>query len=101
MTNAFILADASGILQSRSGFIIASIAEGALLVLVLAIALTQVRRRLTVIANKLATLGEALGGVERVTALVSWGAENLNIPLRVIVGALPDLVKNATIVVRR
>lgn len=95
-----LLADASGILQSTDGFIIASIAEGVLLVLVLAIALTNVRIRLRTIADNLGTLAGALDGVERVTALIAWGAENLNIPLRVIVGALPDLLKNATTVVR-
>lgn len=101
MSASLVSASSNGfIIGGSDGFIIASLVEAVLLVLVLALFLLRIRTRLNDIAGQLAAVDGGLQGIERVVALIAWGAENLNAPLRVIVGALPDLVKNATTVVR-
>jgi len=82
--------------------IILSVAEAALLVLVLAVALTRIRQRLERIADGLGTLGSALAGVER-GHLRPLGAavQAINAQFDVILGALPAIAAKAAIVADR
>jgi hypothetical protein len=82
--------------------ILVSFVEPALLVLILGIALNQVRKRLTVISNGLGTLGGALATVEQqhLRGLMKW-VEDINGPLQVITGVLPGIAAKAALVVRK
>jgi cob(I)alamin adenosyltransferase len=82
--------------------ILVSFVEPALLVLILGIALNQVRKRLTVISNGLGTLGGALATVEQqhLRGLSKW-VEDINGPLQVITGVLPGIAAKAALVVRK
>jgi hypothetical protein len=82
--------------------ILVSIVEPALLVVILAIALTQVRRRLTTISNGLGDLGGMLATVESnhlrpLPKLVS----DVNGPLNTIAVTLPGIAAKAALVVRK
>lgn len=88
--------------MSRGLMILVSFVEPALLVLILGIALNQVRKRLTVISNGLGTLGGALATVEQqhLRGLMKW-VEDINGPLQVITGVLPGIAAKAALVVRK
>ncbi len=87
--------------MSTNLLIILSVAEAVVLVAVLAVALVQVRRRLTTIANALGTLGSDLGGIEGQLRMIGPAAAAINSPLRAIVGALPGIAEKAETVARR
>ena len=87
--------------MSTELFIIVSVVEAALLVVVLAIALIRISQKLTSIASDLTTLGSALGGVEKDLGLIGVVAPKINGPLSVIVGALPGIAHKAEAVARR
>jgi uncharacterized protein YoxC len=81
---------------------ILSIAEPILLVVILAIALNQVRKRLTTISSGLGTLGFALETVEHqhlrpLSKLVA----DINGPLNTINATLPGIAAKAALVVRK
>lgn len=88
--------------MSRGLMILVSFVEPALLVLILGIALNQVRKRLTTISNGLGTLGGALATVEQqhLRGLAKW-VEEINGPLQVITGVLPGIASKAALVVRK
>jgi hypothetical protein len=79
-----------------------SIAEPVLLVLILAIALRQVAKRLTTISNGLGTLGGALNTVEsqHLRPLAQLVAD-INGPLNTINATLPGIAAKAALVVRK
>lgn len=82
--------------------IIFSLLEPALLVIILAIALTMVRRRLTIISNGLGTLGGALATVEsQHLRPLSKLIADVNGPLSTINAALPGIAAKARLVVRK
>jgi len=88
--------------MSTDLMILLSMLAPALLVVVLAIALTQVRRRLTIISEGLGTLGGALATVESqhlrgLDKLVS----DINGPLNTIAVTLPGIAAKAALVVRK
>lgn len=87
--------------MSTELLILLSVAEAVVLVLVLAVALIQLRRRLTTIANALGTLGSALGGIEGQLQMIRPATAAINAPLRAIVGALPGIATKAETVARR
>ena len=82
--------------------IILSIVEPVLLVVILAIALTQVRRRLTIISNGLGDLGGMLATVEsgHLRPLAKLVAD-INGPLNTIQATLPGIAAKAALVVRK
>jgi hypothetical protein len=88
--------------MSTDLMILASIVEPALLVVILAVALTQVRRRLTTISDGLGTLGGALATVEsqHLRGLMGWVAA-INGPLNTIAVTLPGIAAKAALVVRK
>jgi hypothetical protein len=79
-----------------------SVVLAAGVVLVLAVALTEVRRGLARISNGLATLATALGGVEaeHLRPLES-AVKAINAQFDIILGALPGIAKKAAIVAER
>ena len=81
---------------------ILSIAEPVLLVVILAIALSQVAKRLTTISNGLNTLGGALATVEsqHLRPLAKLVAD-INGPLNTINATLPGIAAKAALVVRK
>lgn len=86
--------------MSTTAYIALSVGEAVLLVLVLAIALIQVRRRLDGIAAGLTTLGSALGNIETNIHLIGIAVPLINTPLSAIVGALPHIASKAERVAR-
>jgi hypothetical protein len=81
---------------------VVSILEPVLLVVILAIALFQVQKRLTTISNGLGTLGFALETVEHqhlrpLRKLV----DDINGPLNTINATLPGIAAKAALVVRK
>jgi hypothetical protein len=85
--------------MSTALFILLSVVEAVLLVLVLAVALIQVRRRLTTIAEGLGTLGSALATVEsQHLRPLAPAVQAINEQLEVIVGALPGIADKAATV---
>lgn len=86
--------------MSEATLILLTVVEAVVLVLVLAVALLRIRRRLVNIAEALGTLGSALGGIEGRLALIRPAAAKINAPLRAIVGALPGIAEKAEIVAR-
>jgi uncharacterized protein YoxC len=82
--------------------IILSIVEPVLLVVILAIALRQVAKRLTTISNGLGTLGGALATVEsqHLRPLAKLVAD-INRPLATINATLPGIAAKAALVVRK
>jgi uncharacterized protein YoxC len=79
-----------------------SVAEPILLVVILAIALRQVAKRLTTISNGLGTLGGALNTVEsqHLRPLAKLVAD-INGPLNTINATLPGIAAKAALVVRK
>jgi hypothetical protein len=79
-----------------------SVVLGAVVILVLALALVEIRRRLVKINEGLATLGTALGGVEAEHLRPLEGAvKAINAQFDVILGALPEIARKAAIVAER
>ncbi len=79
-----------------------SVALAALVVVVLAVALVEVRRRLTTIANGLNTLGRALEGVESGHLQpLRPAVEAINAQFDTILAALPGIAGKAAIVAKR
>jgi len=88
--------------MTRDQLIVLSYAEAVLLVVVLAVGLTQVRRRLTAISDGLGALGGALATVEsQHLRPLRQMVMNINAPLKVAVGALPGIAAKAAFVVRK
>ena len=88
--------------MTRFELIAISYIEAALLVVILAIGLNQVRKRLVIISNGLGDLGGALATVEsqHLRGLMGWVAD-INAPLQVIAGVLPGIASKAALVVRK
>jgi uncharacterized membrane protein YkgB len=79
-----------------------SVVLGAVVILVLALALVEIRRRLVRINEGLATLGTALAGVEAEHLRPLEGAvKAINAQFDVILGALPEIARKAAIVAER
>ena len=87
--------------MSTGLYVLLSVVEAVLLVVVLALALIRIRQRLDEIATGLGTLGSALGGIEKDLGLIGVVAPKINGPLSVIVGALPGIAHKAEAVARR
>ena len=87
--------------MSTELYILISVVEAVLLVVVLAIALVRIQQRLNANARDLATLGSALGGVEKDLVLIGLAVPRINAPLADIVGALPGIAAKAEAVARR
>jgi len=81
--------------------IVLSVIEAVLLVLVLAVALTLVRRRLEHINSSLAALASVLSGIETELRAVGPAVGKINAPFEAIVGALPGIAEKAESVARR
>ncbi len=74
----------------------------AVVILVLALALIEIRRRLLKINEGLATLGSALQGVEAEHLRPLEGAvKAINAQFDIILGALPEIARKAAIVAER
>jgi len=88
--------------MSRDLLILTSYVEAALLVVILAIGLNQVRKRLIIISNGLGDLGGMLATVEanHLRPLNKWVVD-INGPLQVIAGVLPGIAAKAALVVRK
>ena len=88
--------------MSTELLIILSMLEPALLVIVLAIALTQVGKRLENISDGLGSLGSALATVEsqHLRPLDKLVAD-INGPLKIIADTLPVIAGKAALVVRK
>jgi hypothetical protein len=82
--------------------ILLSMLEPALLVLILAVGLSQVAKRLEIISDGLGTLGGALATVEsqHLRPLFKL-AGDVNGPLKIIVDTLPVIAGKARLVVRK
>ena len=79
-----------------------SIVEPVLLVVILAVALRQVARRLTRISDGLGTLGGALATVEsRHLRPLATLVADINRPLQTITTVLPGIAAKAALVVRK
>jgi uncharacterized membrane protein YkgB len=79
-----------------------SVVLGAVVILVLALALVEIRRRLVKINEGLATLGTALAGVEADHLRPLEGAvKAINAQFDVILGAMPGIAGKAAIVAER
>ena len=82
--------------------IVLSLLEPVLLVVILAVALTQVRRRLTIISNGLSDLGGMLATVEAAHLRPLAGlVADVNGPLNTIQATLPGIAAKAALVVRK
>ena len=82
--------------------VLLSVVLAAGVVLVLAVALIEVRRGLARISDGLATLGSALQGVEAEHLRQLEGAvKAINAQFDVILGALPGIAGNAAVVAER
>ncbi len=88
--------------MSTTLLILLSVVEAALLVVVLAVALTRIRQRLERISEGLGTLGNALAGVES-GHLRPLGAAvaAINKQFEIILSALPGIAAKAAIVAAR
>lgn len=88
--------------MSTNTLILLSVILGAVVVAVLALALIEVRRRLTRISEGLATLSSALAGVEAEHLRPLEGAVTaINAQFDTILGALPGIARKAAIVAER
>ena len=82
--------------------VLLSVLLATVVVLVLALALIEIRRRLVRISEGLATLGGALEGVEAEHLRPLEGAvKAINAQFDVILGALPEIARKAAIVAER
>ncbi len=85
--------------MSTSLLIVLSVAEAVVLVVVLALALIEIRRRLTRIAEGLGTLGSALTTVESEHLRpLRPAVEAINAQFSTILGLLPGVADKAAIV---
>lgn len=88
--------------MSTTLLILLSVVEAALLVVVLAVALTRIRQRLTRISEGLAALGGALAGVESAHLRPLGNAVRaINAQFDIILSALPGIAAKAAIVAER
>ena len=88
--------------MSTELMIILSMLEPALLVIILAIALTMVGKRLEIISDGLGTLGGNLATVEsQHLRPLDKLIDDVNGPLKIIVDTLPVLAGKAALVVRK
>ncbi len=88
--------------MSTTLLILLSVIEAALLVVVLAVALTRIRQRLVRISEGLGTLGSALSGVESGHLRPLGNAvRNINAQFDIILSALPGIAAKAAIVAQR
>jgi hypothetical protein len=88
--------------MSTGAFIALSVLLAVVVILVLALALIEIRRRLKVISDGLATLGSALEGVEAEHLRPLEGAvKAINAQFDVILGALPGIARKAAVVAER
>ena len=82
--------------------VLLSVLLAAVVVAVLAAALIEIRRRLLVIGEGLATLASALEGVEADHLRPLEGAvKAINAQFDIILGALPEIARKAAIVAER
>jgi hypothetical protein len=82
--------------------VVLSLLLAAVVIAVLALALIEIRRRLTSIGEGLATLDSALAGVEAEHLRPLEGAvKAINAQFDVILGALPEIARKAAIVAER
>ena len=85
--------------MSTSLLIVLSVAEAVVLVVVLALALIEIRRRLTSIANDLVELGAALTTVEEEHLRpLRPAVEAINAQFVGIIGLMPSVARKAAIV---
>ena len=88
--------------MSTDAYILLSVLLAVVVVAVLAVALIEVRRGLMAISEGLATLGDALSGVEAEHLRPLEGAvKAINAQFDVILGALPGIGRKAAIVAER
>jgi hypothetical protein len=88
--------------MSHTTYVLLSVGLAVLVVVVLAVALLEVRRGLTRISDGLATLRTALEGVEAEHLRPLEGAVRaINAQFDVILGALPGIARKAAIVAER
>jgi hypothetical protein len=88
--------------MSSTLLIVVSALEAALLVIVLAVALTRIRQRLVRISEGLGTLGNALNGVESGHLRpLGPAVRAINAQFEIILSALPGIAKKAAIVAAR
>jgi hypothetical protein len=89
-------------MSSTHALVILSVVLALVVVVVLAVALTQVRRGLESISTKLATLGTALEGVESEHLRpLEPAVKAINAQFDMILGALPGIARKAAIVAER
>jgi len=82
--------------------VLLSVILAAVVILVLALALIEIRRRLVKINDGLSTLGTALAGVEAEHLRPLEGAvKAINAQFDIILGALPEIARKAAIVAER
>jgi hypothetical protein len=82
--------------------VLTSVLEAALLVIVLAVALTRIRQRLVRISEGLGTLGNALAGVESGHLRpLGPAVRAINAQFEIILSALPGIARKAAIVAQR
>ena len=82
--------------------IVLSVLLAVVVIAVLALALIEIRRRLMVISEGLASLGSALEGVEKEHLRPLEGAVRaINAQFDIILGALPGIARKASIVAER
>lgn len=81
--------------MSTATYIVLSLAEAVLLVVVLAVALVRIRQRLDGIGAGLATVASLLGSVERDVRPLGDVVPTINGPLSAIAGALPGIAAKA------
>jgi hypothetical protein len=85
--------------MSTSLLIVLSVAEAVVLVVVLALALIEIRRRLSSIASDLSDLGEALTTVEgEHLRLLRPAVEAINAQFDGIIGLMPSVAAKAAII---
>jgi len=89
-------------MSSQSALILFSVVLAVGVLIVLAVALIEVRRRLLRISDGLAALGSALEGVEAEHLRPLEGAvKAINAQFDIILGALPGIARKAAIVAER
>jgi hypothetical protein len=88
--------------MSSHTYVLLSVGLAVVVVLVLAVALIEVRRGLKAISEGLATLGTALGGVEAEHLRpLEAAVKAINAQFDIILGALPGIGRKAAIVAER
>jgi hypothetical protein len=87
--------------MSTTTLTVLSLVEAVLLVLVLAVALIQIRVRLTRIAGRLAALAQTVSTISVHLGLIAPTAPKINAPLKDIVAALPRIAEMAETLTER